>query len=880
MNLDFVAKLAWRETKAARRRLALLMGSVAAGVAALVAINGFTENLRTSVGAQAKALLGADLAISSRKPFPDRVTQLVDTLVRADTATVHHPGQAALVTSFSGMAYVTRTAGVRLVQVKAVEPGYPFYGTIVTAPKDRWRTLAEGGRVIVDPTLLPALGARLGDTLALGDARFTIEATAVNVPGDVGVASAFGPRIYIAAVDLPKTHLLQFGSRAEYEYFVKLADSSRAQKIAEARRVGLRNQRVGIRTVEDDRQDLTDTLTRVGNYLGLVALVALLLGGLGVASATHLFIRQKLDTIAVLRCLGATGVQVFLAYLFQSVAMGGLGSLLGAAIGIAVQQALPKLVRDLLPVDVTNAVAPKALLVGIGLGLWVATVFAILPLLGIRRVSPLSTLRRVTEPTPGRRDPLTWAALALLGASVVGLAAVQVADLRDGAIFAAGVGGVVLVLWLASLGLIRAIRRWFPSRLPYLTRQGLANLYRPANQTVVVVLALGFGAFLLSTLFLVQHNLLREFRVGGAASAGRRPNLMFFDIQPDQADGVAALLRDSGTPGSPMVPIVPMRIASIKGMIVAPDTTRRDSTDEEEPNRRNRRNQDRRGGSSAPQSQGGWAVRREYRSTYRDTLTSTEKLTVGAWWTPATHRAGEPARISLDQDIATDLGVKVGDPIGWDVQGVTIETRVANLREIDWGRFQTNFFVVFESGVLERAPQMLVTLVRVDSATARGQIQRRVAERYPNVSAIDLSQVQQAIESVLGRAALAVRFLAFFSLAAGTIVLVGAVTTARLQRLREGVLLKTLGATRRQVLRILVVEYLALGLLSVLVAIVLSSSAGWALAKWVFEASYDLPIIPLAGLTVLVVGLTLTVGLWSSAEVLKRPPLEILRTDL
>jgi putative ABC transport system permease protein len=877
MNLDFVVKLAWRETKAARRRLTLLMGSVAAGVAALVAINGFTENLRTSVGAQAKALLGADLAISSRKPFTARVTSLVDTLRRADTAKTHRPGRAALVTSFSGMAYVTRTAGVRLVQVKAVEPGYPFYGSIVTAPRDRWATLAEGGRVIVDPTVLTALGARLGDTLALGDARLVIEAAATNVPGDVGVASAFGPRIYIGAIDLPKTNLLQFGSRAEYEYFIKLADSSRAQRIAEARRLELRNRRVGIRTVEDDRQDLTDTLTRVGNYLGLVALVALLLGGLGVASATHLFIRQKLDTIAVLRCLGATGGQVFLAYLFQSVAMGGLGSFLGAGIGIAVQQALPKLVRDLLPVDVTNAVAPKALLVGIGLGLWVATVFAILPLLGIRRVSPLSTLRRATEPAPGRRDPLTWAALGLLATSVVGLAAVQVADLRDGAIFAAGVGGVVLVLWLASLGLIRAIRRWFPSRLPYLTRQGLANLYRPSNQTVIVVLALGFGAFLLSTLFLVQHNLLREFRIGGTASSGRRPNLMFFDIQPDQAKGVAELLQAAGTPGSPMVPIVPMRIATLKGVSVVPDTTRRDSTDEEVPDRRNRRSQSRRNASGPP---GGWAVRREYRSTYRDTLTSTEKLTAGSWWAPGSHREGEPVRISLEQDLAADLGVKVGDSIGWDVQGVRIESRIANLREVDWGRFQTNFFVVFESGALERAPQMLVTLARADSAGTRGAVQRRVAERYPNVSAIDLSQVQQAIESVLGRASLAVRFLALFSLAAGTIVLVGAVTTARLQRLREGVLLKTLGATRRQVLRILVVEYLALGLLSVLVAIVLSSSAGWALAKWVFDAAYDLPLLPLAGLTVLVVGLTLTVGLWSSAEVLKRPPLEILRTDL
>ena len=876
MNLSFVAKLAWRETKAARRRMSLLVGSVAAGVAALVAINGFTENLRVSVGTQAKALLGADLAISSRRPFTDRVERLVDTLVRGDTTGTKR-GVAARVTSFSGMAYVPRNAGVRLVQVKAVEPGYPFYGEIVTSPRGRWQDLARVGFVIVDPTLLTALDARVGDTLALGDARLVIHAAATNVPGDVGVQSAFGPRIYISAIDLPKTNLLLFGSRAEYEWFVRLPDSSKAQAVADPRRLALRDQRVGIRTVEDDRQDLTDTLTRVGNYLGLVALVALLLGGLGVASAIHLFIRQKLETIAVLRCLGATGIQVFLAYLFQSVSMGALGSVLGAGLGVIVQQVLPRLVKDLLPVDVTNRVAPFALLLGIGLGLWVATVFAILPLLGIRRVSPLSTLRREYEPRSGRRDPLTWAALVLLAVSVVGLAAVQVRDLRDGAMFAGGVGGVVLVLWLSSLGLIRAIRRWFPSRLPYLTRQGLANLYRPANQTVVVVLSLGFGAFLLSTLFLIQHNLLREFRIGGPSDRAGRPNLMFFDIQPDQAEGVDRILRESGAPSTPLVPIVPMRIASLKGVRVEPDTTRRDSTeaDEDEPPRQRGQNQ-----SGSPRTPGGWLVRREYRSTYRDSLTNTEKLVAGQWWTPRKDRGNEPARISLDEEVATDLGVKIGDEIVWDVQGVKVPSRIANLREIDWGRFQTNFFVVFENGVLERAPQMLVTLTRVDSAAARGQLQRQVAERYPNVSALDLSQIQQAIEGVLSRASLAVRFLAFFSLAAGTIVLVGAVTTARLQRLREGVLLKTLGATRNQVVRILVVEYLALGLLAVLVAIALSSTAGWALAKWVFESSYDLPFAALSGLTALVVSLTLAVGLWSSAEILKRPPLEILRSEL
>ena len=294
--------------------------------------------------------------------------------------------------------------------------------------------------------------------------------------------------------------------------------------------------------------------------------MALLLGGLGVASAVHVFIRQKLDVIAVLRCLGATTPEVFAVYLLQAVAMGGIGSILGAAIGIGIQQLMPLLFLDLLPVDVRVLPAPRAIFIGIGLGFWVSAIFAMLPLLGIRHISPLMTLRRDYEAPRRKRDPVRIVAALLLATSVVLLSAVQVRDLQQGAIFAASAGAVLFGLWLAALALIRGVRRWFPRRWPYLVRQGLANLYRPANQTVTVVLSLGFGAFLLSTLFLVQHNLLREFRIEGAG--GTRPNLMFFEIQPDQAAGVAQIMADAGFPGQTPVPIVPMRIRSVKGVPV------------------------------------------------------------------------------------------------------------------------------------------------------------------------------------------------------------------------------------------------------------------------------------------------------------------------
>jgi putative ABC transport system permease protein len=848
-----------------------LTGAVTAGVAALVAINSFTQNLRVSVAEQARALLGADLSFRSGRAFPPRVEALLDSLIAPDSGAgrLARSGRRALQVSFVAMAYVPRTTGVRLVQARAVAGGYPFYGEIVTQPAGRWRALERQNGVLVDPVLLTALHAELGDTLALGNGRFPILGTVLNVPGDIGVFSAFGARVFLPARSLPATGLLQFGSRADYEAFVQLPPGRDAAGIAKQYRSALRELRIGIRTVEEDREDLSEALSRLGNYLGLVALIALLLGGLGVASAVNVFIKRKLDTIAVLRCLGATSREVFAVYLLQALAMGGIGSAIGALAGVALQQLLPLLFTGLLPVDVRVVPSPGSILLGTGLGLWVAGMFAALPLLGIRRVSPLLVLRRDVDPAAGR-DRLARLALLPLALSVVALAVIQVGSVRDGIAFAVAIGVALFGLWLAARALIGGVRRWFPSRWPYLWRQGLANLYRPANQTVTVVLALGFGAFVLTTLFLAQNNLLREFRPGGLHT---RPNLMLYDIQPAQQAGVAALIRENGLGSTPAVPIVTMRIKAIRGVPVSKLLPPSDSTTDSAAAPRQRERRPRPRGAPSP-----WAIRREYRSTYRDTLSDTEKVVAGKWW--GREPAGDsPALVSLEEELAGELGVKLGDEIVWDVQGTDVPTRVGGLRAVEWRRFEPNFFVVFQPGVLERMPQMLVMLARADSVARRGTVQRQIAERFPNVTILDLSQIQQALEGILDRGALIVRFLAFFSLVTGAIVLVGSVSASRLQRIREAVLLKTLGATRRQVLHILVAEYTALGVLAAFASVALASGAGWALTKWVFETEFYLPALQLLSLTVLLIGLTLGVGLWNSAEILKRAPLAVLREE-
>jgi putative ABC transport system permease protein len=686
----------------------------------------------------------------------------------------------------------------------------------------------------------------------VGEAAFAIIGTIVSVPGDVGIRSAFGPRIFLAGQYLDDTELLGFGARAEYEAYLQLPPGSDPQAVAEHYRPELRPERVRLRTVADDRERLDAALTRLGNFLGLVALVALLLGGLGVASAVHVFIRQKLDTVAVLRCIGATSGQVFAIYLVQAAVMGLLGSVVGATIGLVIQQALPALLADLVPVDVVIRPSWRSVAMGIGTGLWVAIVFALLPLLGVRRVPPLAALRRDFEPIARPREPARWLALALLGASVMVLAVAQAGNVMHGLAFSGSIAAAIALLAAAAWLLIRLARRRLPGTVPYVWRQGVANLHRPANQTMMVVLAIGFGAFLLATLFLVQQNLLSELDVSGESA--ERPNFVFFDVQPDQHAPLDTILDAAGIDRAPPVPIVPMRILSLRGepvSVMLADTTVSDS---------------------APR---GWTLRREYRSTYRDSLTDSERLVEGSWW------SGDsvPVEISVEQELALDLGVKIGDEIVWDVQGVPLATRVRSIRTVDWARFEPNFFVVFAPGALEEAPHSIVTLARIDDPALRGRLQRVVAERFPNITSLDLTMLQAAIEQLVGRVSLAIRFMALFSLITGVLVLVGAVATSRYQRVREGALLKTLGATRSQVLRVVFAEYLALGLLAATAAVGLSAAAGWALARFMFEVPFAFPVEAIVGVIGLTSLLTVAVGVWGSVEVIRKTPLEVLRAE-
>jgi putative ABC transport system permease protein len=840
--------LTWRESRSTRRRLLLYMSSISLGVAALVAIDSFAGNITRSVREQSRALIGGDLVFW---PSRDGWTPAIDSVLDAFS---QRGVTIAKATSFASMAYAPRTNATRLAQVRAVTEPYPLYGEITSRPPGQWARLHEGRNALLDPSLMIGLDAIVGDTISLGYQTFEIIGQLESVPGDPGIAGAMAPRLFIPDRYMADTRLLVTGSRGDYEAFGRLPSGDPAEMIAELK-PQLDSAFLRARTLDQQESNITDDIGDLSNFLGLVGVIALLLGGVGVASGVNAWVLRKIDTVAILRCLGATSRQVMTIYVTQAAAMGLVGAAMGAALGVGIQFLLPRLMGDVLPVDVTVQLEPTAIGLGMLLGLWIALAFALRPLMALRRVSPLQALRRSDDGAATRRwwqDPPRVVVNVLVAASVVGLSATRAEDGSEVMSFSAGIAGALIVLTASAWMLSTVARRVLRAGWPYVVRQGVANLYRPGNQTRSVVLSLGFGAFLVSTLYLVQENLLATFR---QAEFSARGNLVFFDIQDDQMPGVDSIITAQGRETVTNVPIITMRVAAINGRSVAEimaDSGRR---------------------------QGSWAYRREYRSTYRAETSPTETVLAGTWLGERPTPPGGVPQVSLETEIASSLNVELGDTITWNVQGLEVPSVVTSLREVNWQRFELNFFAVFEPVALERAPKTFASLVMAPGDTAVAALQRDIVRRYPNVASIDLSLVRRTVAEISNKATLAIRFLAVFSLAMAIPVLFSAVSATRRDRVLEDVLLKTLGATRRQITRILFSEYALLGLLGSLAGMVLSFGSAWLLLRFVFERPFEPAILAASSIAGVLLALTVTIGLLAGRDVFRETPMAALRAE-
>ena len=840
--MGFILKMAWRDSRASRRRLLLYSVSVVLGIAALVSIGSFSANIRRAIDLEAKALLGADLFVTSASPLPESLT-----------ARLRGEGEVASEQTFSSMMGFPAAGHIRLVQVHAVSGGFPFYGEFQTTPPGAGASLAGGGDVVLlEPTLLAQFGVKPGDAVKLGAKRFRVLAALGKVPGESPGVAMLAPRAYVPLASLQGTGLSGHEALERYRAMVKLPAGADPDLVVRDLKARFPELRLSFETVAERKRGLGRALSNLDAFLGLVGFVALILGGIGVASALQAHVRAKVPTVAILRCLGAGAGQAFGIYLVQGLALGLAGAAMGGALGVGVQRALPALFGGMLPVRVDFFISWPDLLRGAGAGMAICLLFSVIPLLPIRRVPPLAALRSSAAPEGGGPDPLRLAVGAAIAAAVAGFAIWQTGALAVGFGFASALG--LGFLALAGLGMAAAwaARRLVPASLPYVVRQGIANLHRPNNRTVLLLVSLGLGTFLVLTLFLVRTTLLRE--IEGVDARGR-PNLIFFDIQDDQIGPLRQLAKSEGAPVAVSAPIVTMRIASIRGQPAEKLLH-----------------------SPAGERTAGWALRREFRSTYRGDLSETEKLSAGAFTGRADPARG-PVPVSFEKGLAEELGLSLGDEVDWDVQGLTVRTVVGSLREVEWRRLEPNFFVVFPLGVLEGAPKTFLAALHVSGPDQSAQVQRGAVERFPNVTAIDLQLVADTLDSIFSKVAFAVQFMALFTVATALVVLAGAVLTGRHQRLREAVLLRTLGATRRQLSLIQATEYAAVGILAALVGSVLAVGGNELLARFVFHVRAFAPFPQVAAAAAASAALAVATGMLAGRGFADHPPLEVLRQE-
>lgn len=838
-SFSWLLKMAWRDGKASSRKLVLFMASIVLGIAAVVAIQSFGENLKDNIAEQSKSMMGADYKIDSDKIPGEEVMRIIDSL----------GGPEAEEISFSSMAAFPGNEGTKLVQVRGIEGNFPFYGELETVPENAAKTYQQQGEALIDATVMRQLGLNPGDKVKIGEVILPIGGSLISIPGSNAFFSSVAPPVVIPYRFIEETGLVQTGSRISYDYYFTAAPGTDLEQLDEKLDPRLDSYEADLDTHTSTSERLGRRYENFGKFLNLVAFIALLLGCVGIASAINIYIKGKLKAVAVLKCLGATKKQSFLIFLLQIAGMGLLGGVVGTIAGLLLQQLFPLLLGDLLPVDIRLNFSTQIILMGILLGIFMAVLFALIPLIGTLYISPLQALRVQNETNKKKGT----AELLVLGAIFLFILIFSYWLLKDWKYSLAFVFGIVvtfaILAGVAKL-FMKGIRKNFPSRWSFPARQSLQNLYRPQNQTLTLVLAIGVGTFLISTLYFTKDVLLAQASLDDQTNS---PNMILLDVQTGQEQEVEETIRNSGNPVLDHIPIVTMRVQNIKGRTV--NEIREDST-----SNINR-----------------WVLNHEFRVTYRDSLIDSEVLSEGEWISEVTEIDQIP--ISVSDNFAEDAQVAIGDEVSFNVQGVIMNTVVRSIRIVDWSRMQPNFSIVFPKGVLENAPQFRVVTTKVPDENASANLQQKLVRLFPNVSIIDLRQILSVVEDLLNKIAWLINFMAFFSILTGIIVLLGAVRTSKFQRIKESVLLRTMGARSSQILKILALEYFYLGALGTLSGITLSLISSQLLAWLLFDTAFTPSVFPFLVLFPAITILVMIIGLTNSISVIKSPPLEVLRKE-
>lgn len=849
--MQFIINLTWREVRSSWRRLLFFFVCIGIGVGSIVALRSVIQNLNRAVAAEARFLLVGDVEINTTSAFTDAEKAAIEQVLSSNANRVEARDEIVQTSAMARPSDASKP-GTQMLELKGIESNFPLVGEFKLADGTRFDyKLLENKGAVVAPLVLERLNLSIGDSIRIGNTDFQIRGKFDNEPGGT-TGFRLGPRVFIERSRFEEAGLTGFGSRNRYKILFRTvqSDANNADALAKELQTALKNagSLAVVRSYKEAQENLAQSFERAENYLSLTGLVILVLGGIGVWNVTRVFVEQKKTAIATLKCLGASGTSVTFAYLLQILSLSLLGGWFGVALAQIALFAIQARFGASLPPQMSYNLRPNAILQGFLLGLLISALFSLLPLLTIRNIKPRLLLRDSANETLKRFSIVNFAVGAIAIFGLLAIAVWQANSWRIGVYFLLGLAATALVLYVTAFVLTKILRafRVFPS---FALKQSINSLSRPGNQTRVILLAVGLGVFVVLSVQLLQSNLLREFDL---TLNGKLPALFLIDIKKSQADQVRNQVREETGETIDYIPAVRGRIFAINGEQINSD------------NREIRR-------------QGG-QIGREYVLTYRPDLVGEEAVTEGAFW-----NSGEAARepeISLAEDMKESLKVNLNDEVTFDISGQKIAARVTSFRRLDVRNPRSTFLIVFRPGALENAPQTLLAPVYAEiDQQQRSRLQRALVDKFPNVSAIDTADAISAIKRLLDNITLAVSFVGGFVFLSGALILIGSIALTKFQRVYENAILKTLGAKRRILTEILLLEYGLLGLLAAIVGVGAATALSYLVANYVFKIAWFFDLkLTLLGLFATIL-LVMLVGAISSFDVIFRKPLGTLRSQ-
>jgi putative ABC transport system permease protein len=842
--MNFIFNLTRREIRSSWCRLLFFFLCIAIGVGSIVALRSLIQNLSQAVGGDARQLLTADLVVNSTNDFsPTDVAKIEDVINRSNIVEARNE---AIETSAMAKPVEAGNETFGFVELKGIEPPFPLVGSFTLSDGKPFDfKLLENKGAVVAFVLLEKLNVKIGDKIKIGEAEFQIRATFDQEPGG---ASGFrlGSRVFVEKKAFDEAGITRSGGRIRRRILYRTSDNP--TELVKALRETLKGTTLSVQSYRETQENLNEQFEKTENYLSLTGLLILVLGGVGVWNVARVFVEQKRKSIAVLKCLGASGTRIITVYLLQILTLGFLGSLFGVFLAQIFLWFAQWRFADALPAAMSYTVHLTTAWQGVLLGILISLLFSALPLLQVRTIKPNLLLRDEAGEKMRRLDltKLIFGAVSLAG--LLGVAAWQAGSVKIGALFLGGLATTSFVLYFAAVLLTWLLRR-IKNFGSFALAQAVNSLYRPGNQTRIILLAVGLGAFVVLGVQSLQGNLIREFDF---TRNQKLPSLFFIDIQKSQIDKIKQIVEQRSGEALQVIPTVRARIASVNG----------EGFDFGNPEVRQQQGQ----------------IGREFIITYRPNLDENETLIAGDWWKESAET--DVSEVSVEEDMARRLKVSPGDWITFDISGRKINARVENIRKLDLRNTRTAFVFVFRPGTLEKAPQTFVAnVLKRMSETDRARLQRNIIDEFPNVQIFDVADIVAAVQKLINNFVLAISFVGSFVILSGMLILIGSIALTKSQRIYENAILKTLGAKRATLAAILLAEYGLLGVLAGIIGAGFASILSFVASKYIFDIQWEFDAGLAAAGVLITALLVMTVGAIASFDVLFRKPLAILRSQ-